>query len=1185
MSWLSNISQHRIQGQAHGPAVQDEVAAPKVSAAKFVNTLISEGVLKRHGQSLAPALGDMQAIAQAGHNLKTHRASQFNNAVDQFYSALGRSTENLDPALRETVVKASVAAMRTLTEELHAHPALTPAMAALSSLLEPRGKFTVISPEQHADTAKNKVLDLTGQFESRVGTGSMLFGFRNLVEAFESKSDNLTAEQRPEVWAAISNYLDEVVPRPGCDQGQLGTITGLALRALRDPKNTPTQALTKAKAQVLNPLKPGMKAALQQLKVVPDGVKRGSLGKAAFNDMSQALAGIIKDNPAGPDNLIQAVEQVQGKLSHTADVDSDRTAQAYKHLSMLLSTAGKTSAIVTLLEHVASALPEIVTDERSQKVISRAGRITKPESLAPVLVQAHIARSGQDPKQDELCAALAQYKRLPPGPALRAAIAMLPRIADNHAGPLADAVFVQCRTAESKEELESFVHMFADAYPQLKRLGDDAGMVTTAFAKEALKADDDYVLRKLADMVTNTKQALPKTPISKLLGKGKNGEAGLIALAHHEDFIHSPNDMAMQLLKLVGEHRPKEEATTECRVAMQIAGELGRFDRNPNQTDFPRVSKDFAEALEHPETLVSAEGAAEAGQVPSVRGYLESHPELPPEIAFTAAQLFDKPRLTWVRDEMGSTRSNDFKRVIRDATYAAASGQHAYFFSVLKDTNSDRKAQAAALNMVAMGHRQGNEIPWDQLIDGLIAGGDPATQIEKANADAAMRSMGLDKAGALDPEGMAILRSAQPQLEALLDFLSKPQYGAPKEYFIDKLKVAVKAQADGSWPAPKYESPSAKQHLAPLKAKQLDAWKQNTVTGTGAVVPVDDSETTDALYLLRGVAQTLTDNLQIGGPDFETVKWNAPSLKRLREQQSELLTKLHKAKKGSATHRALSKSMGPVRHQVALLELQQGLHKHFGPRAKAIKAPQTTLAALKPLALGAMGALRAQGATGIMEALDTAAYAVHAKAGGNPRTGSYACDDDTLDAYLTAFGGGCIHPVNGFNRGSLIELIGGSQYKMIRAMDGDKPIGRSFLRLVRVEMENGYKGMALRMDPPQASSAGAPSAKDKALMYKHALGKSVAMDVPLLVSDDLVMPEVEARGLKMAELTSKVFIHKGITGMHHTQGFSNQDYFIAWPEVNVGYGGAEQKNDKEAEREYRLQTVMPPSWKAKGKAK
>lgn len=1183
MSWLGNISQHRIQAKAHRPAVQDGADAPKVNPAKFADTLISEGVLKRFGQNLAPAVGDMQAIAQAGHSLKTHRASQFNNAVDQFYSALGRSTDNLDPDLREAVVKASMGAMRALTETLHAHPALMPAMAALSSLLEPRGKFAVVSPEQHADAAKTMVVDLTSRFEARVGTTSMLFGFRNLVEAFESNSENLTAQQRPEIWAAISNYLDDVVPRPGCDQGQLGTMTGLVLRALRDPKNTPAQALSKAKGQILDPLKPGIKATLQQLKVVPEGVKRGSLGKTAFNAMSQALAGIIKDNPAGPDSLIQAVEQVQGKLSHTAEVDTDRTAQAYKHLAMLLSTCGKTSAVVTVLEHVAGALPEIVTDERSQKVISRAGRITKPESLAPVLVQAHVARSGEDPKQDALCAALAQYKRLPPGPSLRAAVAILPRVTDNHAGPLAEALFVECRTAESQEEIEQFVHMFADAYPQLHQLGDDAGLVTTAFAKEALKADDDYVLRKLAGLVTSTKAALPKTPVSKLLNKGKNGEAGLIALAHHEDFIHAPSDMAVQLLKLVGEHRPKTEATTECRVAMQIAGELGRFDRDPNRTDFPKVSKDFEQALEHPETLVSAEGAIPAGQAPSLRGYLEGHPELPPEIAFTAAQLFDQPRLSWVRDEMGSTRSNDFKRVIRDATYAAASGQHAYFFSVLKDTNSDRKAQAAALNMIAMGHRQGNEIPWDQLIDGLIAGGDPATQIEKANADAAMKSMGLDKAGALDPEGMALLRSAQPQLEALLDFLSKPQYGAPKEYFIEPLKVAVKAQADGSWPAPKYESPSAKEHLAPLKPKQLEAWKQNMVTGTGAVVPVDDSETTDALHLLRGVAQTMTDHVQIGGAGFEAVKWNAPSLKRLRDQQTELLTKLHKAKKGSPTHRSLCKTIGPVRHQVALLDLQQGLHKHFGPRAKAIKDPQATLAAIKPLALAAFGALRAQGANGFIEALDTAAYAVHAKAGGNPRSGSYACDDDTLDAYLTAFGGGCIHPVNGFNRGSLVELIGGSQYKMIRAMDGDKPIGRSFLRLIRVEMENGYKGMALRIDPPQASSAGAPSAKDKALMYKHALGKAVAMDVPLLVSDDVVMPEVEARGLKMAELTSKVFVHKGITGMHHTQGFSNRDYFIAWPEVNVAHGGAEQKDAQEAQREYQLKTVMPPSWKAKAK--
>lgn len=1182
MSWMGRISQNRVQAQGQ-QGLRKQEAVGKADPAKFAETMISDRVLKRYGNSLAPAAGDMQAIARAGQGLKTHRAAQFANAVDQFYSSLGRSTDHLDDGKKEQVIKASVSAMRQLVEGQSQHPALMPAMAALSSLLEPRGQLT-ISPEKHAETAKTTVQDLLGRFEARLGTTSMLFGFRNLVEAYEAGRDGLKASERPKIWQAVTDYLDAVVPRPGCDQGQLGVVAGLFLKALRDNPDSPAKALNSAKAKALAPYKEGHKAALEQLKVVPANLQAGTPAMAAFDAMSGALSSVIKDNPAGPERLTQAVEQVQGKLAQcAAQANNEQLATGYKNLAKLIATAGTTSAAITVLEHVAQQMPNIVVHAGSRAIIDKAARIQKPESLAPLLVEAHLARQNRNAAQNKMVEPLEKLKRLPPGPALRAAVALLPQIVQAHAPQLAEALFVESRVAESAEDLNDFVQRFSAAFPQLRNLGADAGPVAAAMAKDGTGALDVQAARQLANLVTQAKAALPHTPIAKLLDRGKNGEAGLMALANVKDFIHNPVNMALDLLRTVNVANPNKEAVGDARVALHLAAEMGRFDRNPQNTDFPRVKADFQAAMQKPQDLTCAKGAMKNGAPPtSMQAFLSAHSDFPPEVAMTASAAFDEPRMSWLQDELTSTRSHAYKRVLRDAIYAATGSQHAYFFTVLAESPSDRKAKEAALNLIADNHRQGHaaQIPWDALIDGLKQGGDPATDIESAKAQEAMAGIGLDGVDKLDPVGMSYLQKSNTELQALLTFLSQDQYGKPKEFFLDKLKTAVKAQAEGTWPAPKYESASAKEHLAPLKPEQLEAWKRNTVTGANQVVQVDDPESAEALQLLKGVSETLTQHISVTGPGFEKVKWNAASLKDLRGQQEALLGQLRDAKKGSAEHRALSKKIGPIRSRVALLELQEGLNKHFADGAMPGN-PQAALAELKPLAVSAMSPLRAQGATGFIDALDTAAAAVKEVAGPEPRSGNYACDDDTLDAYLTAFAGGCIHPVNGFNRGSLIELIAGSQYKMIRAMKDDKPVGRSFLRLVRVEMANGYKGMALRMDPPQASSGGRPGNPEKAMMYKHALAKAVSMGVPLMVSDNSVQAAVQERGLQLSNQKAKVYVHKGETGMHHNQGMWNADYFIAWAGIKVGQGGPKPaENDKECARDYTFQTVMPPDWKA-----
>ncbi len=1181
MSWIGRISHNRIQGQAQPGAARDK-AVNKAPTAKLEGTLISDRVLKRYGQTLASASGDMQHIALAVNGLRTHRAAQFANAVDQFYSALGRSTDHLEPAEREQVVKASVQAMKQLIDSVSPNTTLMPAMAALTALLEPRGELGGVSAEAHATTAKDTILDLVDRASARLGAGSILFGFRNLVEAYETGRDSLKIEDRPQIWSAVSDYLDAVVPRPGCEQGPLGVVTGLALKALRENPKDPTAALEKAKTEAIAPLKETRKALLAQLDIVPQGIQEGTEAKSAFDAMNAALKKVVYDNIVGPEELFQAIEQLQGKLTGLVQVGNNAAwAKGYGDLARIIPQLGRTSASVTVLQNLASQLPTLVTHDASRALLAKAAAAKTPEAIAPLLVEAHLARINRNPQQNQMVDPLNKLARLPAGPALRSAIALLPQISQAYAPQLAEALHVESRTAESADELAEFVQRFVAAFPQLRNLGAEAGPVATAFARQTSGKPDANIARQLTQTFAQAKGALPNTSMLELLQGGKNGEAGLIALADTKSFIHNPTAMAIDLLTVVAANRPKGPNVAEARVALHIAAELGRFDRNPTATDFVRVKTDFATALNAPETLTYAKGVSKGREAKSMLNMLARHPEIPAEIALTAAQTLDEGTMTWLHTEMQTTRSNDYKRLLRDSLFAAASMEQGDFFSSLAASPSDRKAKEATLNLVASAHRQGQTatIPWAELIEGLKAGEDPATALESKKAAEAMAAFGLQDLAHVDAAGMACLQRAKPQLEALLTFLGTGPYNQTKEFFVDKLGAAVKAHAEGTWPAPKYESESAKEHLAPLAPAQLEAWKLNMVTGTEAVVQADDPEAIEAMQLMKGVGQTLRKHASVAGKGFEDVTWTLASLTKLQAKQTELLDKLRNTKKGSAAHRKLSRQIGPVRSRVALLQLNDALKRAFRKDAPA-RAPQAVLAELKPLAMAALSPLGAQKARGLCDALRSATDAVKESTGGSARSGTYACDDDTLDAYLTAFSGGCIHPVNGFNRGSLVELIAGSQYKMIRIMRDEKPVGRSFLRLVRTEMANGYKGMALRMDPPQASSGGAPNPTDKALMYKHALSKAIAMGVPLLVSDATVNPAVQEQGLTVANVNSKVFVHKGETGMHHNQGMG-RDYFVCWPGITVQNRGLEPSADmKECSMDYSFQTIMPPGWKA-----
>lgn len=1166
-------------GQAKGPA------QPGVDPQAFAETLISDKVLKRYGPSFAPATGDMQAIARAGQHLQTHRAAQFANAVDQFYSALGRSTDHLEGKTKKETVEASVSAMRKLVETFAGHAALMPAMATLSSLLEPRGKVDV-APAQHAEAARTTVAALVDSLDGRQGAVSMLFGFRNMVEAYESGQADLSARARPAVWAAVGAYLEQVVPRAGCDQGELGRVAGLFHRALRQTPQDPVGALQRAQASAFETLAAPREAARIQLQQPAGHLAEGSPAHQAHQVLTGALVQVLADNPAGPARLIEAVEALHGQLQpHLPGVVDAARLSGYQAIAQVITLASKTPAAQTLLAHLGQYGAQVANHDGATKILARAARVQNPESLAPILLESHLALIGQDPEQRGLSDALVKLKRLPAGPALNAALTLLPHIGGAEAGPLAEALFVESRVAETPEALADFANRFVTAHAQLRaQLGDEAAAVATALAKNGSGPLAAQVAQRTGALCAGVRGIAPNTPLSKLLDRGKDGSPGLLQLADKGAFIHDPEPLLYDLLRAVTAQAGARDALPEARLALAIAGQLAFFDREPRQSDFPKILEDFSAALADPKLLHAApvEGGAAAVKVAknSVSAFASAHSSLPVELVFTAGRALDSKQMGWLQKTLGSSRSHAFGRALRDAVFAAVKMGRADFITALSQPNIDTKTLQKTANFVAMEHRQNHAdaVPFDRLIEGLAAGQDPVATIANEKAAKALEGLNLDGIKALSPTGMAQIEKSKAPLQALMGFFDQVQYNAPPGHFLPHLHAVVRGHADGTWPSYKYTNDAAKEHLAGLSPEQVAVWSSEMVTGKNAPVAADDPGSLEAMELLRGVAAKLHRSVDLKGPGFEDVGWSQASLAKLRQDQGALLDQLRNSKKGSKAHRAGSASIGPIQARVALLELHLALKETF----QADPGPaQAVLTRIKPLALGAMSALRQMGQPGFVDALDTAAAATKA-APTQLKQGKYAADEDQIESYLTSFDrGSCINPSDGFNRGALVEMMGGSQYKMIRAMDGDKSVGRAFLRLIKTKLPNGYEGHAIAMDTPKNTPSGHPGGEDSQLMYEHALAKAVAMGVPLLVHDQTVLPAAQARGLQLENMQCAVSIHKGITGMHHNEGLNGGDYFINWPGMAATPRGYDVPNDdmKYADRNYGFQVVMPPGWK------
>ncbi|MCA9555604.1 MAG: hypothetical protein KC933_36580, partial [Myxococcales bacterium] len=460
MSWLNRLSQTRVQAQQPQGAEAPKGAKAKAAQPLLQDTLASEKVLKRLGASVANSGDDMQAIAAAVTALKTHRAAQFGRAVDAFYNALGRSTQHLPDAEKRQVVSGSIRAMRGLVEAVGPHDNLIPAMTALSSLLEPRGNTRDVPAGKHAEAAKTMILGLLDELEGRAGVSSLMFGFRNVVEAVESRRPELKSSQRPAIWQQAAEYLGRAVPVTGCDQGELGRIVGTFQRALRETPDDSNAAFTAALRDVQAELTAPREALSRQLGELVVGLREGTPARAAADAMMGALAKVVEANPSGPATLLGLVEALANRaLPSVQRVGDEGTAAGYGSLARVIELAARAPGVEGILQYLVDHHAMLAESPEARAALARVDRLKLPNNLAGALLKAHVIAVGMDPAQADLAPALAKLERLPPGPGLQAAAVLLERL-DHDPVDLMEALHVESRRIQDPAELRAFADRF-----------------------------------------------------------------------------------------------------------------------------------------------------------------------------------------------------------------------------------------------------------------------------------------------------------------------------------------------------------------------------------------------------------------------------------------------------------------------------------------------------------------------------------------------------------------------------------------------------------------------------------------------------------------------------------------------------------------------------------------------------
>lgn len=1122
-------------GGARGPAQLAELG-------------VDAKVIKQHGADLGGALKDLGRLAAASAGRDAWQVKAFQRVLGQAHKMLGIQLTALAPAERKAAAQATAQAFADLVEAPEVRGlapfALSAAVGLLDSALrmDARRKISFTSAElaQLGADAAATVRAMVGALAGRDGVATALNILPRLVEELELTSAGLNGKGRAALVEQVRVFVQDTLPRSEANLGDAAELAKEVSTRARQAPGKAGQVLAEAQAAIYAPLE-GSRAELKARLAAPP--------QPAVAELYGALGAVLDANPAGPASLIDLVGRAQARLANLpAQAPFNQDPAGLAAVAELIRQAAGGPAVFGLLQVIADR--GVMPPQTVEGMQALAAAVKAKDLGAAAQAMFAGLPAGVDP--DAFKAAVADLGGLSPQEALLVAAAFF-REAPN-LGP--DTGLVRGLTAQARSgrdqllaELRGYAARWVAAAPRLANQPQLAAQRNTILAALVANTQGPTVdanhVQQAVGMLLELARSAPQADLAALVGPAASGQPGVLDLTNPKaGFVNPPLATLRQLLpRLAGS---AEDQTGLLRLAMQVAKDVA-FIQNGQGIQVPRVVEDFGRAIAEPAALHPA--AAAKGQVAlraqqNVRGaleYVKEHPELGVDLVFTAGVHLSGPQVAWLIEKLGATRGLDTLRMLRDAVFAAVNLNRLDLVEALRTTASPRPAVNAVLKELAQALRVNalNTVPVDALVAGLNAGQDPMAAIVAEKAAQALGGLDLNALGEgkVTEAGVAEIQSLAPNIAELLTQYQTNFKSMDAEIDMGKLapvlKEVLKSVVQGTWPTPKYEDEVGRRQMGALSPAQQAAWRQMTVVTPGQAKPeAVGPQVQEALTLLKGLAKTITEEARLPA-DLEL---KPEALAQLRGQQAELLGRLREAPRGSDAHRALSREIGPVMNKLAFLELHFAL-QGLGEAKDGARA----LAELRPTLEAGQRALQKFGAKVSASAVEDVLYVARGlvKTNAVARTGRYAMDDDSLTGLIASHKSGCLSFGDRRRRWGLAGSLSDANTKMLRVMDGEKQLYRTFMRVLPARIGN-YQGPVLFIENPVGDSGG--SAADRDLMEAALHAKAAQMGIPA-VGGQAKAPE----GWKVLNTQVNLTFDYGHTGLYHSDRLGQLKF-----QANVG---------------------------------
>ncbi|MCA9553055.1 MAG: hypothetical protein KC933_23665 [Myxococcales bacterium] len=1056
-------------------------------------------LIKAHGASLGRAVKDLARLSASAAGRDAWQVKAFQRVLGQAHKVLGVQLSALEAPQRAAAAERTARALADLVDAPEVQGvaafAISSAVGLLDSALrmEARRKIAFTSDEiaklgeDAAATVKAMVTALAG----RDGVPAALNILPRLVEELELTSVDLNGKGRAALVDQVRVFVQDTLPKTDVSLVHVAELAkGLSMGARAHP-GEPGRVIADAQAAVFARAE-AERVAVREFLAAPPQPQLAGL---------YAAMGAVLDGDRVGTHIAQLVVQSKGKvdlLPRQAPFHQDPAA--LDTVAQLLRLAAGGPGAAALLELVSTqGLPMLARPEVMQalKAAVEAGDLV-------AAARALFAGMPAGVDQAAFQAAVADLGKLSPQEALLVATAFhcgAPNLGPDTGLVLGLAQRVRRGGDRLGSELGEYARRWAAAAPYFNQQQALAAQRNALMAEVVANspAVDPGHFQQTAITLAELAKHLPKADLPSLVGTTVSGPGVLDLTNPMGGFAVPPQATLRQLLpRLAGS---AEDPSALARLAMQVALDVA-YIQNGQHIQVARVVEDFGFAVANPGELHSA--AVPRGQVDlrvqegagrGALGFLKGHPGLGVDLAFTAGRYLTGPQVAWLQEKVAGTKGLDTVRMLRDAIFGAVNLGRLDLVEALRTTNSPKPAVTAVIKELAQALRVGqlNTVPVDEIVAGLDAGEDPLAAIVAKKAAEALG--GLDLAalaeGKVAPEGVAEIQALAPNVAELLQQYKTEFKSMDHEIDMGKLQPVLlevlKSVVQGTWPAPKYEDAVGQRQMAALSPAQQAAWRQMTVVSAGGLqaAPVGP-QVEEALTLVRGLAKTITEEAR----PPEGLKLEPQEAVRLREALNGVLAQLRAAEKGTDAHRALSAQAGPLSHQLAFVEL------HFALQAAA-EAPDGTraLAELRPALEAGLRALRAYGATTSASVAEDVLYVARGLGAKGPasRTGRYAMDDDSLTGLIASHKSGCLSFGDRRRRWGLAGSLSDANTKMLRVMDGERQLFRTFMRMVPAKIGN-YEGPILFIENPVGDSGG--SQADRELMEAALHAKAEAMGIP-----------------------------------------------------------------------------------------